>query len=66
MKHFSEIPLEKGNIVKESEKVYQCPVCKDQGVYFKNDMAYICRCSKKKMTDVRREKAGITPRKADF
>lgn len=61
MKHFSEIPLEKGNIVKESEKVYQCPVCKDQGVYFKDDMAYICRCSKKKMTDVRRDKAGITP-----
>ncbi|MBQ4092271.1 MAG: ATP-binding protein [Firmicutes bacterium] len=61
MKHFSEIKLEKGNIVKESEKVYQCPVCKDQGVYFKDDMAYICRCSKKKMTDVRRDKAGITP-----
>lgn len=61
MKHFSEISLEKGNIIKESDRSYQCPICKDQGVYFKNDMAYICRCSKKKMTDVRREKAGITP-----
>lgn len=61
MKHFSEIPMEKGNIVKGKSKVYHCPICKDEGVYFRNDVAYMCRCSKRKMTDVRREKAGITP-----
>ena len=61
MKHFSEIPFEPKNIVKEEDKVYQCPICKDQGVYFKGDIAYTCRCSKKKMTDARRRKAGITP-----
>lgn len=43
------------------EKSYRCPICKDQGVYFKNGIGYICRCSKKEMTDIRREKAGITP-----
>lgn len=63
MKHFSEIPIEKGNVVKgkEESKKYHCPICKDEGVYFKDNVAYMCRCSKRKMTDVRREKAGITP-----
>lgn len=61
MKRFSEITLEKGTVVKKSPAEYNCPICKDQGVYFKGDIAYTCRCSKKKMLDARRAKAGITP-----
>lgn len=61
MKHFSEIPFEPQNAVKREEPEYKCPFCKDQGVYFKGDIAYTCRCSKRKMTDVRRRKAGISP-----
>ena len=61
MKHFSEIPTDPQTAPKKKEEAYQCPVCKDQGVYFKGDIAYTCRCSKKKMTDARRKKAGITP-----
>lgn len=61
MKQFSEIPIHPQTVTKKKEEAYQCPVCKDQGVYFKGDIAYTCRCSKKKMTDARRRKAGITP-----
>ncbi len=61
MKHFSEIPLNSKAVIKKTDQVYQCPICKDQGVYFKGDIAYTCRCSKKKMTDARRLKAGISP-----
>lgn len=61
MKRFSGIPLEKGNVTQKDNSSYHCPICKDQGVYFKGDIAYTCRCTKKKMADARRVKAGITP-----
>ena len=61
MKRFSEISFENKSVVKKENTVYQCPICKDQGVYFKGDIAYTCHCTKKKMVDARRVKAGITP-----
>lgn len=61
MKHFSQISLDRSNAVKEADKTYRCPICKDEGVYFKGDMAYPCQCSKRKMLDAKREKAGISP-----
>ena len=40
MKQFSEIPIHPQTVTKKKEEAYQCPVCKDQGVYFKGDIAY--------------------------
>lgn len=62
MKRFSEIPQGQDlRVKKEENKKYRCPICQDHGFYFKGDIAYPCRCSKEKMKNIKREKAGITP-----
>jgi len=46
---------------KKAERKYNCPICKDAGVIFKDGIAYICDCQLEKIINARKEKAGITP-----
>ena len=47
---------------KKAERKYNCPICKDAGVIFKDGIAYICDCQLEKIINARKEKAGIAPR----
>ena len=61
MNKLSENPFSDYQKRGEAERHYHCPICKDRGVVFHDEIAYLCECKKDDRMLAEKKKAGITP-----
>ena len=61
MDKYQTFSLSEYRKIGNKQEEYDCPICKDKGVYFKSGIAYPCACKKNELIAAKKEKAGITP-----